>query len=167
MAALCLLLAAACFCDYRKRKIPNYLVAFIVVLGVWFRLQRDGVWGIVFFAGEAALVMVLFYPVFRVGAVGAGDVKLLGVTAGYLPFEKILFFLFFSMLIAAIISIVRLLRGNMLKERLRILAEYLWAVAKNGGLQLYPQDKTKSRRTGICLSGPVLLGVLLYVGGVY
>ena len=49
-------------------------------------------------------VIALLYPLFKISAVGAGDVKLLGAAAGYFPFEKIFLFAFVSLLIAAIIS---------------------------------------------------------------
>lgn len=64
--------------------------------------------------------------------------KLLGVTAGYLPAEKILVFLFCSLLVAAMISLAK-----------------IW---KRDG---------KRRGGAVCLSGPVLVSVLLFLGGVY
>ena len=111
--------------------------------------------------------MCLMYPFFRIGAVGAGDVKLLGVTAGFLPFEKILMFLFFSMLIAVIFSMIRFFKQRDAKERLEYLLGYLACIALSGRLWLYMEDAEDRRRTGICLSGPIFLSLLLYLGGAY
>lgn len=138
LAALCLLLATACGFDYYKRKIPNEIIIIMIVVGIIIGFRAEGVTGIPLFIGRTASGMALLYPFFKLGAIGAGDVKLLGVTAGYLPFEKILLFSFYSMLIAAVISLVKLLRKKHLKERL-----------------------------SVCLSGPMLLSLLLFLGGVY
>lgn len=167
MAALCVLLTAACGYDYRKRRIPNYLIAAAAFVGAGWRFLSEGGEGILSFGAEAALMICLLYPFFRIGAVGAGDVKLLGVTAGFLPFKKILLFLFFSMLIAAIFSIIRFLRQRDAKERLEYLLGYLAAVAVSGRWRLYMEDAKERRRSGICLSGPIFLSLLLYMGGVY
>lgn len=142
MAALCVLLTVACGYDYREKRIPNYLIAVMTLLGVGWRFCRDGTGGIIFYLAGAFFIMSLLYPFFKIGTVGAGDVKLFGVAAGFLPFQKIFLFLFVSLLIAAIFSIFKLI----VKRR------------KKYG-ERHPLK--------ICLSGPVLISVLLCLGGVY
>ena len=138
LAALGVFLVAACSYDYRERRIPNYLILWMAIAGVGWRLWNGGTRGGLWYLGQAALVMAVLYPFFKIGGLGAGDVKLLGVAAGYLPAEKILGFLFCSLLVAAMISLVKF--------------------RKKGG-------KRQSR--GVCLSGPILVSVLLFLGGVY
>lgn len=167
MAVLCVLLAAACCFDYKCRRIPNWLVALTAVTGVLWRFSRGGAWEAGSYAGTAALVMFLFYFLFKVGAVGAGDVKLLGVAAGYLPFGKILAFLFFSLLIAAMVSLAKMAARGYFLERMDYLLGYLRDVAKSGRWKLYLDAEQDRRAVGICLSGPVLASVLLYMGGIY
>lgn len=166
MAVLGLLLAAACGFDYWKRKIPNALVALIAVAGMLFWLQREGPPGVLLYLGKAAAVMGLLYLPFKTGAIGAGDVKLLGVAAGYFPFKKIFLFSFISMLAAAIISLVKLLVNKNFRERLGVFFRYLEGTVKKGELQPYPAAG-KDRRLSVCLSGPVLLSLILYLGGAY
>ena len=107
MAALCVLLLVACGYDYRTRKIPNKLIAAVALCGVIWRFCEDGWIGILLYLGEMLCVTLLMYPLFKIGTVGAGDVKLSGVSAGFLPFQKIFLFLFVSLLVAALISIVK------------------------------------------------------------
>jgi len=164
---LCLLLAAACGYDYRKHRIPNYLVVLTAVLGAGWRLQDGGFPGLLGYMGQALLMMSMLYPFFKIGTIGAGDVKLLGVTAGYLPFKKILFFLFFSLLIAAIISLIKMWKKNYFKERVLYLLRYLSNVWKTGKWQLYLEEEENKSTVSICLAGPILFSVLLYLGGVY
>lgn len=166
MAVLGLLLAAACGFDYWKRKIPNALVILIAAAGVAFRLPREGPAGVLLYLGGAAAIMALLYFPFKTGVLGAGDVKLLGAAAGYFPFKKIFLFSFISLLIAAMISLVKLVAYRNFRERLKVFWGYLESIAKKGGLQPYP-DTGKDRRLSVCLSGPVLFSFLLYMGGVY
>lgn len=167
LAVLCILLAAACGYDYKDNRIPNYLIAMMVIWGGSWRLRRGGLPDMLFYLGEAALVIALIYPFFKIGTIGAGDVKLLGVTAGYLPFEKILTFLFLSFLISATISLIKMGKENNFGERMRYLSEYLADVIRSGCWRLYLEGEADRSAVGICMSGPVLIGVLLYLGGVY
>lgn len=167
LAALCVLLLAACFYDYRKKKIPNYLIVAMALTGVVWRFLMAGVSGAAVFALQTVLIGSILYPLFKIGAVGAGDVKLFGVTAGCLPFEKIFVFLFVSLLIAAIISLVKLWQYGNLRERLHYLTEYLTDVWKSSNFRLYLENGVDSPDIRLCLSGPVFLSLLLYLGGVY
>lgn len=167
MAALCILLTAACGYDYRRKKIPNFLIAFMAVTGVGWRFWESGIYGALSYFGETVLIMSLLYPFFKIGSIGAGDVKLLGVSAGYLPFSKILIFLFISLLISAMISLLKMWKESNIRERFRYLTAYLADVAKSGRWKLYLENDTEKRAVGICLSGPVLISILLYLGGVY
>ena len=167
MAALCILLTAACGYDYRRKKIPNFLIAFMAVIGVGWRFWEGGICGALSYLGETVLIMSLLYPFFKIGSIGAGDVKLLGVSAGYLPFSKILIFLFISLLISAMISLLKMWNESNIRERLHYLTAYLADVARSGRWKLYLENERDKRAVGICLSGPVLVSILLYMGGVY
>lgn len=75
--------------DLRTARIPNRLVA----TGFAAALVLQGVAGIRPFLGGlegAALVLALFVPLFAVGAMGGGDVKLLVVVAAFLGPERLL-----------------------------------------------------------------------------
>lgn len=167
MAALCVILTAACGYDYRDNRIPNYLVLMAAFLGAGWQAWDGGLFGVLSYLGQAVLVMALLYPFFRIGGLGAGDVKLLGVTAGYLPFGKILAYLFCSLLVAAVISVVKMWRRKMFRERMRHLLMYLEDVMRSGSWKPYQAAGADRRPAGICLSGPILVSVLLYLGGVY
>lgn len=167
MAVLCVLLTAACCFDHKYKKIPNLLVVTMAVMGACRCFGRGGAMEVLSYAGAAILAMCALYPLFKIGTVGAGDVKLLGAAAGYLPFGKILVFLFLSMLIAAVISLVKMVRERYFLERMGYFLDYLRDVAKSGRFKLYLKDGQDREAVGICLSGPVLVSVLLYMGGIY
>ncbi len=167
MIAVCVLLAVACGYDYRSKKIPNYLIILLVLWGVGWRILTEGGRGAFSYLGEAVLIMAVLYPLFKIGTVGAGDVKLLGVAAGFLPFHKIFVFLFVSLLIAAFFSLVKLWKEKYFLERMHYLLSYVAEVVRSGNWRLYLENRQERARAGICLSGPVLLGLLLYLGGAY
>ena len=167
MAALCVMLTAACWMDYLKKRIPNLLITAIFLYGIVWSFFIEGAGGIAVFTTQAVIVIFLFYFFFKLGAMGAGDVKLFGVTAGFLPFEKILIFLFISLLIAAIISLIKLWKKKYFWKRLQYFAGYLADVWKSGRWRLYLESGEENSDVGICLSGPILLSLLLYLGGVY
>lgn len=167
MATLCVSLGVVCYFDYRRRKIPNPLIAVILAVGMGESILENGLKG----AGEYLLVttgiLFVLYPFFRLGGLGAGDVKLLSVCAGYFPVNKIFYFLFFSMLISAVISVIQVCRERNVWDRVSYFCEYITAVAKSGKWNLYFPQKGERKIYGICMSGPILCSVLLGVGGVY
>lgn len=166
MTSLCIFLFIACVCDYRAHRIPNSLTGLMAVQGLVFRLWNHGAGGILFWLGGAVMTMALLYPFFKIGCLGAGDVKLFGVTAGYLPFEKILLFFFYSLLIAAVISLYKMWKAKTFGRRMRYLSEYFGEVLKNSQWHLYSKREC-GPAPGICLAGPVFVSILLYLGGVY
>ena len=166
MVVLCIFVGVACGFDYKINKIPNCLIGLMILWGLIYCGHVGGLSSIMLYFGKTVLVSILFYPFFSIGAIGAGDIKLLGVTAGYLPFEKILMFLFISMLVAAVISMVKMCKGKQFSKRMKCIVEYLTNVFKEGRWRLYPQQENE-QRSKICLSGPVLCGLLFYLGGIY
>ncbi len=167
MTVLCLTLAIACCYDYRKGRIPNLLIIIMFVVGWVHCLVTAGTQESLFFLIESVGVMLLMYPLFKIGALGAGDVKLYGVCAGYLPRDKFLFFLFLSLLIAAMISLMKMIKEKNAIERMSYLCEYVLAVAYSGRFRLYIENEKEQKAAGICLAGPIFCSVLLCLGGVY
>lgn len=127
---------------------------------------KGGAGAVLLFLLVTAVVVISMYCFFQIGALGAGDVKLFGVCAGYFPEDKVLSFLFFSLLAAAVISLIKLLLEHNLCKRFCYLKEYITRVCESGCLCLY-MEKEECSKAGICLAGPVLCSVLLHVGGVY
>ena len=167
MGALCIFLVVACVYDYWQRRIPNWLLVIMATIGVGQGCMEHGAEGMIYFGCKVLCVILGMYTLFKLGTLGAGDVKLLGVYAGYLSGDKILYFLFFSLLIAAGISLIKMITEHYAKERLIYLLEYIVDVVQTGSWQLYISNKKEQRRCSICLTGPILCSVLMCVGGIY
>ena len=167
MAMLLASLIVVCVFDYAKQKIPNPLILLILLAGAGRGFYQEGLWGVGSYVFKSMIVLFPLYPLFRIGGLGAGDVKLLGVCSGYFLTDQILFFLFFSLLISAAVSMVKLLKEGDARERVRYFVEYCGAVARSGKWRLYLPQKGAKKLSGVCMSGPVLCSVLLGLGGVY
>ncbi len=127
----------------------------------------DGVGGVLEYLASALLTTMLFYFFFWIGTVGAGDVKMLGVCAGFFPWNKVLYFLFFALAIAVMFALCKMYLERNMKERLYYLGEYLWDVLRCGRWKLYFTAERRETKTGICMAGPVFCSALMYMGGIY
>ncbi len=166
MGILCAGLCIACCFDYHKGKIPNWLLAILLAIGVIKSYGENGIINILLYLGVVIFVSIILYPLFKIGCIGAGDIKLFGVTAGFFPSDKILLFLFFSLLLAAFISIFHFVKNQDFLERFSYFREYITGVLCSGQWSLYMADGSRSR-VSICLSGPILCSVIMYMGGIY
>ena len=167
MTVLCFFLVIACLWDYRKGKIPNGLTGIMFAAGIGYSAVCGGAQGAALFSAECAVVILLLYPLVKIGVLGAGDVKLYGICAGYLPYDKLLFFFFLSLLFAAMISLIKMIKECNAIERFSYLCEYLISVMQGRKFYFYFKDRQEQKRAGICLAGPILGSILLYMGGIY
>ena len=169
---LCGLLSVACVYDYIGRRIPNYLLVIMLVTGLGGGVlkatsEMEQIIWVVHFLMVMIIVVAVFFPFYKIGTIGAGDVKLFAVCAGYFSTNQIMYFLFYSMLVSALFIFIRFAMKKDMKERFGYLVQYTTDVMKSGRLRLYIKDKEERKKCSICLAGPVLLGVLLHLGGVY
>jgi prepilin peptidase CpaA len=73
----------ACVCDLRTRRIPNALTLGAAVAAFAFALLENGVSGLGWSAAGWLISIVVFFPFFALGGMGAGDVKLLGALGAW------------------------------------------------------------------------------------
>lgn len=114
-------------------------------------------------------IMILLYPLFMIGTLGAGDIKLIMILPAYMSFAGSLITVFMSFVAGACIGLVKMIAGGTLHKRLRVMKSYIETVSLEGRLVLY--DKP-CRVTGggigdhqIHFSIPVLIGTAVYLGG--
>lgn len=167
MAVLCFLLSVVCLTDYRNARIPNGMIMIIFLYGLGYRYWDAGGGGLTEYLINSILVLLLLYPLFKIGALGAGDVKLFSVTAGCLSKQGVPCFIVVSLLISAMISLIKICRDRSGRERMRYLCSYVVGVCRTGQWKLYLDNVTDSGKAGIHLAGPVFLSILLHIGGAY
>jgi prepilin peptidase CpaA len=140
LGALALLLVAASCCDLKSRTIPNELNLAIALLALPFwwasglSLWPDAALQV----GVAAAVFGLFAAAFALGAMGGGDVKMLGALALWLPWQAVLALLVIMSLAGGALTFAMLIRHRLAKKQGRLEIPYGVAIAF-GGLWLIGQ----------------------------
>jgi prepilin peptidase CpaA len=134
LGLLALLLLAASWCDWKTRTIPNSLNMAIASLAIPFwwsiglALWPDAAIQI----GVAFLVFALFAIAFALGAMGGGDVKLVGAVALWLPFQAVILLLFVMSIAGGALTLAMFLRHKLAGNQGQLEIPYGVAIAFGG-----------------------------------
>ncbi len=134
LGALALLLLAASWLDLRSRTIPNGLNLLIALLAIpfWWAsglgLWPDVAWQI----GLAILVFGLFTIPFILGAMGGGDVKMLGALALWIPAGALLPLIVIMSLAGGVLTLAMLIRQRLARSEGQMEVPYGVAIAFAG-----------------------------------
>ena len=169
---LIVLLIIACFMDYKYGKIYNFLIMTGIAAGCADCIRQKGIKGFLFWLGLFLLPILLTYPLYMIGVLGAGDVKLMAVAGGFLSFQSCLWFLFAAFVIGAFLSLIKMLYEKNFKERMTYFFSYLWELFCLGGVRLYHSremlnESSDLKKQKIHFAGPILCSVLLHMGGIF
>ncbi len=168
---LLLFLLIAVFTDHKWGKIYNGQVVIGIFLGVGYRIFMLGppaVWeGILSFL----IPVVLLFPLFRIGTLGGGDIKLLAVAALFLtPYQTILF-LGVTFFFGAVGALFKMIKERNFAERFSYLMSYVCDVITTNNWKLYEDAKKQSKeelyRHKIHFALPVFVSALIHAGGLY
>lgn len=179
MIVLLLILSAAVYTDYRYGRIPNWIVGFGIISGLFICFLHGGIGAFSESLCGMVLPVVLLYPAFMVGGLGAGDLKLFAVVGSYLGIKGVLISLIFAFVTGAIISLVKMIRFHSFKERIYYFFSYMTDIFLKGKWQLYEnaenvsyeedsvfQNSSNFPTHKIHFALPIFLGAIVYMGGV-
>ena len=111
-AAALIVAAAAMFWDLRTRRIPNELTFGAAAVALGYGLIAGGPWGLLMAAAGWLAGAALFFPIFALGGMGAGDVKLLAALGAWLgPVDAVWLAIFASISGGVIGAVVALYHG--------------------------------------------------------
>ena len=105
-AGALVLSVAGCATDLRSRRIPNLLTFGGALCAVGFHLVSEGPWGAALSAAGWLVGVALFAPLFAVGGLGAGDVKLLGALGAWLGPGRTLYLALFTAIAGGVMALV-------------------------------------------------------------
>lgn len=164
---LLLLLLLAALADLKTDHIPNGFIAAGIVTGLACSYKSGP--GIFSSAVSMLLAFLLMYPLFKIGTLGAGDIKTLIMTGCFLSAREFLTVLAAAFAAGAVLSLAKLIAERNGKERLLYLLSYVSDVIRSGHWKLYAenlkQDQRVYRRNKIHFTIPVLFGAALKIGG--
>lgn len=168
---LLLLLFAAVFTDFVYDKIFNGWIVTGILIGLFFRIIQNGWQGIGCAIVTMLLSFVLLYPLYKIGVLGAGDVKLFLMTASFAGVKWQLSMIGISFVAGAFFSIGKMVSEENFKERMQYLFSYLFDVLCTRQWKLYgenlKQDTRKYKSNKIHFALPVCISVMLGMGGLY
>lgn len=118
---------------------------------------------------RAGAVFAVSYPLYKLGMLGAGDVKLYSMSTAFLTGEDCVAFLAGSLLFAAAAACVKLFTQRNLWERLGYFCSYLVDVLRQRDWRLYLEEAgfAQKKKASLHLAGPMLAGLLFHMLGVY
>ena len=165
--SVCALLFLTVLCDMRTHKIPNVILLILLFINFFslffFFICNAGtdisIPSVCANGAEILFIFVLLFSFFSVGALGAGDVKL--VVIMLLPCRNPLSFTFIVLGCAAVQAVGKMLFTRSIVSRMR----YLWLYIKGllvGGSLVYEDTHSVDMKTKVHLSVSVLAGFIIY-----
>jgi prepilin peptidase CpaA len=157
--------------DILKHKIPNLLLMILLIINllsgeIIFNLNKVTFEGTLQRIGCLAVIFAILYPFFAIGALGAGDVKLILVTV--VRMEKPLLFVLVVFAIATAESVIKILCIGNVKVRIAHLLDYFKTIVRSKTVIPYEDFSLSSDAKldhSIHLSIPVLLAAICFCIG--
>ncbi len=155
---------AACM-DLIREKIDNRFLAVCWVLAAGYQAGSAGFKGIGIFLTGSIIPIMMLYVLFRFRMLGAGDIKLLSVIGGIVGPTVIFKCIVLSFLFGALLSLGFVLVCGNLTARLLYFANYInHVITVKKALPYYRPGK---RMENIHFTIPILMAVLIHIGGFY
>ncbi len=154
-------LALACISDLRTRRIPNVLTFSAVVAALVFHLLTGGWSAAGWSIAGCALGALLFFPMFALRGMGAGDVKLLAAVGAWLGPSQVLIAALATSIAGGVIALAVALGHGYLKTAFR----NLWMLLANWRVMgLRPVDELTlegARGPRLAYALPIAIGTLV------
>lgn len=151
--------------DFLMEKVINSFICLGLLVGFVTCLQEEGIRGIPVYAAGVLIPCVLLLPLFYFRMLGAGDIKVFAVLGGLTGSHGILFIMFGSFLLGAVLSLAFLISCGNLKERISYFFHYFYKYFVTHQVQSYIQKGQKAENFHFTV--PIFLSVMLYAGGFY
>ena len=127
-------LTGSALCDFRKGRVPNVLILFgTAAFGIAGFIRGpspgDGS-GAVFTVIALCFIrtfftVIIFFPLFLFRMMGAGDIKVMAVIAGYMGMDRGVEIIFYGLAAAAVWSLFYMLKQHILAERIKYFLNYI------------------------------------------
>lgn len=158
------ILIVAAFMDILHYKISNWCIILGMAAGIWLTYTAQGKQGLLLTVLQTTLVFAVFYPLYLLKGLGAGDVKLYMMLGCYLEKTQLWHCIAVSMLLAGGIAVVKLIGQPQSRDNIRYLGRYICKVCVTGIADEFEPVITKAGVVRLAL--PILCSVLLCQRGV-
>jgi prepilin peptidase CpaA len=150
----------ACVTDLRSRRIPNLLTFGAALAGILFALATSGLAGGLVGGAGWLVGLSVFLPVFLLGGMGAGDVKLMAALGAWLGPHEVLWVALYGAIAGGIFAVGVALRpgyARTLFDNVRLLLIH-WRVNGIRPLETLTLEGGQGPRVAYVL--PIAVGVL-------
>lgn len=151
--------------DLQSQQIDNVWILIAAILGFGYQVFHPGGRGVLAYVLGCGIPLLILWIFFRFRMLGAGDIKLLSVLGGIMGREAILACMFWSLLFGAVFSVAILSTCGSWLSRLNYFTDYVRKYLMTGTREPYRVSRGEAEH--LHFSVPVLLGVLLWIGGFY
>lgn len=146
-------------------RVKNWWIYLLWVVGASYQVFVGGFWGAGQFLLGSMMPIVLLFPLFRFRMLGPGDIKLFSALGGVMKAKAVGVCILSSFLCGGTLSLGILLLWGNFDSRLRYFTEYIQNM--NNSKKQNPYYIPGERPENIHFTVAVLMGVLLYAGGLY
>ena len=153
--------------DIKTHKIPNYLLTFLLIISlisIFLPLNNLDIKQILTQFLFSIFIIVFFYLLFFIKALGAGDIKLLAIISLYFPINSSTKIVIIAFVFSAIFSLIKLLLYKNLTTRILYFYNYLQEVIEQGKLIKY-SNKLYQQKDIISLAPFIFLATLITLWG--
>ncbi len=158
--------------DLSATRIPNLFILIGLISGIFYRVVWKGEENYLYILFGILIPFFLFFPLFVIKAMGAGDIKLFIMTGTFFTIGENLKCITIAVLLGGVVAAVKVLIYKNLGERIRCMWAYLKTVyryAVVGNTYEIPYmdrlDKEVVKTAGIKFSLPILLAAIIVMGG--
>lgn len=164
-----LLLLLSALADLRTDRIPNGFLLLWVLYGIIGSLiSGRTLTGVLI---SMLLAFLLLYPLYKIGAFGAGDVKLFVLIGSFQNIREVTAVMAGAFVIGAGFSLVKLAVERNGRERLRYFLSYMLEVCRTRHWKIYGEDFKQDYHTycknKIHFAVPILFSAVCRIGGLF
>ena len=167
---LIVLLFLASLLDFYKGKIPNILVLFGCLYGMVRLLYNQEM---LKFIPGILFPFIIMFPLYKIGVLGAGDIKLFSMIGFYFPFMELIYCIVIAFVLGAVISAICMFCYHNFFERMAYLFSYLKECFRLRQFRYYYLDSKGKRisqaldsKSQIHFAIPIFISVLFHIGGI-
>lgn len=151
--------------DIQTNKISNRLILSGLFLGCIRNLSEYGWKGSIYFLIQISLPVFVFYLLFLMHALGAGDIKLFSVIGSCIGLGGLLKIVIVSFFAGAVFSFILLIRNKNLYNRMIYFSGYVRTALFTKSIARY-EYQSDGKQNYIHFSFPILIGYIMYLGGI-
>lgn len=144
--------------DLKSMRISNRLILVGLGSALILRLLRGGIYDMFLGIILISFPVILLFLLFRLGALGAGDIKLFSLIGGFVNFKELIECMVYAFICAAVFSFLKMLCFGTLLSSLQNVGSYIRQISKDG---VVPYQVLYGRKSKLHFSVAIFAGLCL------